>query len=166
MNCREAHSQIFAERDGALDNIQRAALDSHIAHCGDCQRMREDFASALASWKNEVSQVAVPNVEREWHAVRRRIRGGSESGAERVERPRRNLFTRFALPLGAAAAAAIAVFVTLQPNSTREVGTQSGSRIAQANSVEVPANNSTTVVMVDDKSGWLFVWASADPKQG
>jgi hypothetical protein len=166
MNCREAQSQIFAERDGALDNAQRAALDGHIAHCGDCQRMREDFTAALASWRNEASHVAVPNVEREWHAVRRRIRGGSDSGAERVEHPRRNLFTRFALPLGAAAAAAVAFFVTLQPSSTGVAGTHPEPKIARANSVDVPANDATTVIMVDDKSGWLFVWASADSKQG
>ena len=166
MNCREAQSQIFAERDGALDITQRAELDRHIAHCGDCQRMREDFTAALASWRNEASQVTIPNAEREWHAVRRRIRGG-ETGVARDSRPRRNLFAWIALPLGAAAAAAIALFVTLQPGSIVLPGLEPTARIAHANSVEVPGDKATTVVVVDDKSGWLFVWASApDPKQG
>lgn len=167
MNCREAQSQLFAERDGALDNIHRAALDSHIAHCGDCQRVRDDFTAALASWKHEVGHATIPNVEREWHAVRRQIRGGSEAGAGRVARPRRHLLPWIALPVGGAIAAAAALFVTLQPvGGVRSGGTSPAPQIAHVNSVEVPASGATTVVMVDDKSGWMFVWASADPKQG
>src|SRR5688572_24931554 len=111
MNCREAQSQIFAERDGALDNTRRAALDGHMAHCSDCQRIRESLTAALVAWRTEANQVTVPDAEREWHDVRRRIRGGAEAGAGRVSPPRRNFFTWVALPLGAAAAAAVAFFV-------------------------------------------------------
>ena len=165
MNCREAQSQIFAERDGALDHTQRAALEGHVAQCGTCQRTRENLTAALAGWRNQASHAVVPDVEREWHAVRRQIRGGAEAGAERTSRPRRNLFTWLAVPLGAAAAIAVAMFITLQPESTLQAGAP--ARVAHANSVEVRGDDAATVVFVDDKSGWLFVWASApNPKQG
>src|SRR6187549_930473 len=114
MNCREAQPHIFAERDGALDDLRRAALDGHLAQCDACRRIRDDLTAALTSWRADVNRVAVPDVEREWHAVRRRIRGGAETGAARSARPRRNLFTWIAVPVGAAAALAFALFVSPQ----------------------------------------------------
>jgi hypothetical protein len=166
MNCREAQSQIFAEGDSVLDNTQRAALDGHLAQCGDCKRVRDNLTAALASWRTEASHVAIPDVEREWHAVRRRIRGGTETGAERTARPRRNVFAWLAVPLGAAAAVALTLYVS--PRSTSKVPpAASVDHVARANSVEVPGNNATTMVFVDEKSGWLFVLASdATPQQG
>src|SRR5687768_1213812 len=166
MNCREAQSRIFAERDGALDNPQRAALEEHVAHCGDCQRIRDGLTTVFTTWRNDVNRVAVPNPEREWHAVRRKIRGGAEAGEAQQPRARRNLFAWLALPLGAAAVA-VALFVTLQTAPTVVESARPVVRIAHVNSVEVPGDNASTVVFVDDKSGWLFVWASAPtPNQG
>ena len=167
MNCREAQSRIFAERDGALDTPQRAGLEEHVAQCGACRRIRDDLTRAFTTWRNEVNRVALPNAEREWLAVRRRIRGGVESGAAQVSRPRRNLFAWIGVPLGAAAAVAVASFVLLQPPATVIDPAKPVARIAHANSVEVTGDNASTVVFVDDKSGWLFVWASAPtPNQG
>lgn len=169
MNCREAQPQIFAERDGALDPVQRAALDGHLAHCDACRRVRDEFSAVFTAWRVDAIRVAVPDAEREWHAVRRRIRGGAETGAARPARPRRNLFTWIAVPLGAAAAVAVALFVT-QPAPTTPVAVQHAVQhttphVARADSVEAPGNNASTTVFVDDKSGWLIVWAS-DTKRG
>lgn len=166
MNCREAQSQLFAERDGALDQTQRAALDGHLAHCGDCQRIRDDLSAALTAWRAGVSHTPVPDAEREWHAVRRRIRGGAETGAVRPARSRRNLLTWLAVPLGAAAAVALALFVAPQSSPPVQSAVPP-AQVARANSVDVASDKATTVVFVDDKSGWLFVWASDPaPKQG
>jgi hypothetical protein len=167
MNCREAQSRIFAERDDALDTSQRAALEAHVAQCGDCQRIRDDLTTALTTWRNNVNRVAVPNPEREWHSIRRKIRGGVEAGEAPRSPARRNLFAWIALPLGAAAAVAVALFVALRPAPTAIESVKPIARIAHANSVEVPGDKASTVVFVDDKSGWLFVWASAPtPNQG
>jgi hypothetical protein len=167
MNCREAQSQLFAERDGALATTQRVALDSHLAQCGDCQRARENLSAALTTWRTAVSLARVPDVEREWHAVRRQIRGGAEAGAGRNPRSRRSLFTWLAVPLGAAAAVALALFVSPQIFPTVPSGAQSTAHVVGANSVDIASHTATTVVFVDDKSGWLFVWASdPTPKQG
>jgi len=165
MNCREAQSQIFAERDGALDNSQRAALDGHLASCDGCRRSRENLTAALTAWRIEITQVTVPDAEREWHAVRRRIRGGMEAGAERVSRPRRTLFTWFAIPVGAAAAVALAFFVAPRATSTLPAEDHSGANVARASSVEVSGNKAPSMIFVDDKSGWTFVWAS-EAKRG
>lgn len=166
MNCREAQSEIFAERDGAPDNTRGAALDAHLALCADCRRVRADLTTALATWRTGVDRVTVPDAEREWHAVRRRIRGGAEAGATSVSRRRHHFFAWFAVPLGAAAAIAVTLFM-LPTASTNSSTVSSGSHVARANSVDVPGNPASTMVFVDDKSGWLFVWANdANPKRG
>ena len=156
MNCREAQSQLFAERDGALDAPTRAALDGHLAQCGDCQRRRENLTAALAAWRIEVVQTTVPNAELEWHAVRRRIRGAETTSGSTRSRSPRQVFAWFAVPLGAAAAVALALFV----GSPGPAPVASLPQVARANTVEVAGDNAT-VVVVDDQSGWLFVWASA-----
>ncbi|MBL9210668.1 MAG: zf-HC2 domain-containing protein [Opitutaceae bacterium] len=152
MNCREAQHRILTERDGALDEPSRAALAGHLADCAGCRRVQDDLTAALSAWRTEVANVTVPDAEREWHAVRRRIRGG-ETGADRPARSRRSLFTWIALPLGAAAAAALALYVSPSPRFDP-------APIAHVDSVEAPGNNASTMVFVDDKSGWLIVWAS------
>jgi hypothetical protein len=167
MNCREAQPQIYAERDGALDSVQRAALDGHLAHCEACRRIRDDLTSALTAWRTEALNVTVPDAEREWHAVRRRIRGGSESGAAPTSGRRRTFSAWLALPLGAAAAVAFALLVVPDTAPSTAESATAIAHIGRANSVEAPGNNASTTVFVDEKSGWLIVWASdADPKQG
>src|SRR5262245_3669522 len=157
MNCREAQPQIFAERDGSLDNHQLTALNGHLAQCDACRRIRENLTAALTTWRADAASVRVPDAEREWHAVRRRIRGGAESGAERVLRPRRNLFTWIAVPLGAAAAVAVALF--LLPSSTSHVASSPPVQTAHAAGSVEASGNSATMVFVDEKEGWLFVVA-------
>jgi hypothetical protein len=155
MNCREAQSQILTPPEGVPDPSRHALLEGHLAHCAGCRRVRDDLAAALTSWRTDVAQAVVPDPEKEWYAVRRRIRGGAETGRTDA-RPRRTLLTWIALPLGAAAAAAVALFVAPQFQS----GTLSPAAIAHVDSVEAPGNNASTLVFVDDKSGWLIVWAS------
>jgi anti-sigma factor RsiW len=152
MNCREAQNRILTESDGALDPTSRAALAGHLADCAGCRRVRDDLTAAVSAWRTEVANVTVPDAEREWHAVRRQIRGGA-TGADRPTRSRRSLFAWIALPLGAAAAAGLALFVSPSPQFNP-------APIAHVDSVEAPGNNASTMVFVDDKSGWLIVWAS------
>ena len=167
MNCREAQSHLFRERDAALDNIQRVALDGHLAQCDGCKRVREDLTAALTVWRIETTQVTMPDAEREWHAVRRRIRGGDEAGAAHTARPRRNLFSFIAVPLGAAAAVALALFVSPKLSSDLPAEGHAGATLARAHPVEVSGSSAPTMVFVDDKSGWTFVWATeAAAKRG
>jgi hypothetical protein len=167
MNCREAQSQLYAERDAALDSTQRTALEGHLAHCGNCQRVRDDLAAAFTTWRTGVNQSKIPDPEREWHAVRRRIRGGADIGATQTKRPGWRLFTWLAVPVAAAAAVAMALFTPPQTSQTIQSANAVAASAARGNSVDVAGAKATTVVFVDDKSGWLFVLASDPaPKQG
>ncbi|WP_414660410.1 zf-HC2 domain-containing protein [Horticoccus sp. 23ND18S-11] len=163
MNCREAQNRIFAERDGTLEANERAALDGHLAQCDACRKVRAGLAAAITSWQNEATAAQVPDAEREWHAVRRRIRHESAPAA------RRPLFTWLVLPLGVAAAAAVA-FTLFVPSTVPTVvpaPIANATQVARVDAVEAPGNNASTMVFVDEKSGWLIVWASdAAPKRG
>jgi len=165
MNCREAQNHILAERDGALAETERAALMSHVEHCGDCQRIRADLISALTHWKMRAQAVVVPDAEREWHAVRRQLRGGVEAGEVRLTPRRPGWLTWLTVPLAAASALALALFISLP--SGEGPAASPAPHVARAESVQAPGRNTSTMVYVDDKSGWLIVWASdANPKQG
>jgi hypothetical protein len=72
-----------------------------------------------------------------------------------------NLIPWLAVPLAAAAAGAIMIFVT--PPWPRSPAPAAAVAAASATAT---ANDASTVVFVDEKSGWLVVWASAvGPKQ-
>lgn len=163
MNCHEVQNHLFADSDGALPSAQRAALDEHVAVCAECRRLRQNLSAALSAWRTDAARTPVPDIEREWHAVRRKIRGGVEAG-QTVEfpRPRRRVFAWLAVPITAAAAVAITLYMgsTSDTPEPREPATAApAAQVSRADSVEVPGQASTTVY-VDDKSGWLVVWAS------
>ncbi len=154
MNCREVQSELFAETDGAPPNPRRAEAEAHVAHCAACRRVRDDVAAALSAWRSEVSKMPVPDTEREWLAVRRRIRGG---GGEPASRSRRNWAAWLGLPLAAAAAALVFVMAPADRTATLELPV---GETARAENIEASGDGASTMVFVDDKSGWLIVWAS------
>lgn len=160
MNCHEAQNALFADRDDPLAASQQAALETHLATCGECKRVRQGLEATFSSWRHQNATTPIPDAQREWHAVRRRIRGGSDvSGQEATRRPRRGLFAWVALPVSAAAAAlAVALYVgpfTLKSPEPSASLAQT-ARVSPATS-EAAASN---MVFVDDKSGWLVVWSS------
>lgn len=152
MNCSAARQQIFAERDGVLGDSQRAALAEHLAGCAACRQVRDGLVVAIETWRSEVRQVRVPDAAIEWQKLRRSMRSPSAQ-------PRRSLTAWIAVPVAAAAAVAIGLYVVPhQPSAP--IGTASNSAVATANA-PVPALSpapASTVVYVDDKSGWTFVW--------
>lgn len=156
MNCRAAERRIFAERDGALDETQRAELATHVATCAACRSVREGLTTAAATWRGDTARVSVPNAELEWQKVRRQIRGAPTTSTK---------LTWIGLPLaGAAAAAAIGIYLgtgTPPPSAKIDATTvQAAPAVAAA----TPAQPST-VVYVDEKSGWTFVVAADDSGQ-
>jgi hypothetical protein len=151
MNCRDAERQIFAERDGLLDLPQQAAVAEHVAHCAACRRTRNNLAAAIESWRVATQAVAAPDADREWEAVRRQMRGGVGSNGQVSAARQRRVLSWVALPLGAAAAVALAFF--MRPASSSSIA----ANVARADSVEVSAADGS-VVYVDDKSGWVVIW--------
>ncbi len=151
MNCHSAQRLLSAERDGALPPGERAGLAAHVAGCAECRRFEVRLAEVAAGLKTAAAQVVVPDEERAWHDIRRELRATPS-----VARAWWNL-GRWALPLGAAAA--LAAVAVIGPSWTDEDGSQ---LVARAEFVEV-SGDASSMVYVDDKSGWLVVWASAEP---
>jgi hypothetical protein len=155
MNCHEAEQQIFEERDGALGADEVAALSAHVAHCATCRQTRDNLAAAMESWRVNTGTAAVPDADREWQAVRRRKRNGVDLNPKRAETRRHNVIPWLAVPLAAAAAIAFSFFAS--PDSPRTPAPAP----ATADLAAPPTGDASTVVFVDEKSGWLVVWASA-----
>jgi hypothetical protein len=123
------------------------------------------LAAAIESWRTETVRVRVPSADREWQALRRRIRGGAEAAGAATPSTRRMSFAWLALPL-AAAVVALVLVLPFRHSSGPGPGL-SATAVARADAVEAPGKNASTMVFVDDRSGWLIVWASdADGKSG
>lgn len=152
MKCSYARQQIFAERDGALGEPQRAALAEHVAGCPDCRRVRDDLTVTIETWRQEFRQARVPSADLEWQKLRREIRGAP---AHR----RHSMTTWIAVPTAAAAAVAIGLYVA--PHERPHAAANSAAQTVAVNNPPATAATpaaTSTVVYVDDKSGWTFVW--------
>lgn len=159
MNCHEAQNALFADRDDPLAPSQQAALEAHLATCGECQRVRNGLELALSNWRHQNANVAIPDAQCEWHTVRRRIRGGVDASGKVSSRQRRGLFTWISIPVSAAAAA-LAVALYVGPFSLRSPDSApSTTQTARVNPT-TPEPVASNMVFVDDKSGWLVVWSS------
>lgn len=155
MNCREAERHIFADRDGALDAGLRATLGAHVATCAQCRQVQESLAQSIDGWRANTQAARVPDAEIEWQKLRREIRGGVTTSQSRRLR-----MGWLALPVAAAAAVAIAFFAPSSPDGApRSVAEK--PIVARAN-IEASVENASPVVFVDEKSGWVFVWATPD----
>ncbi|MDO8540394.1 MAG: zf-HC2 domain-containing protein [Opitutaceae bacterium] len=157
MNCHEAERQIFAERDGALGTDQRAALAQHVAGCATCRRTRDGLEAAIALWRSESQAAPVPDSERAWQDLRRELRQA------RAPATNRHWLAWVGAPLAAAAAIAVAFYVNTPRADSGAPVHRASREVARAEYVEVPNRNASTVVFVDEKSGWLVVMASDGP---
>lgn len=157
MDCRKAEQQIFAERDGALAAVERAELADHIAQCRSCRALQHNYAADVAAWRDSSAQVKAPDALLEWHKLRREIRGGAPATSKR-----RSAVRWVVWPVAAAAALALALFVD-SPFRDPATSLLPGNT-ARIDSPPAPATAAdSTVVLVDEKSGWVFVWASDGP---
>jgi anti-sigma factor RsiW len=138
MNCRDIEPLLLAERDGVLTPEQHAELAAHVAGCPACRRERAIYGEAVTFLKTDAANVAVPDADSEWRTIRDRLHG--ESAKPVRKRPLAPVIW-FSAPLAAAAALAVAFFV---------------SRPAPA----ADENATPTIAYVDNESGWLVVWAA------
>jgi len=175
MNCRDSESLILAERDGLLDNDQRAALSAHAATCPACAKHRARVTAALDDYRKALHTVPTPDADEAWRELQTRI----HAPARRPRSPE----IRFIAPVAAiAAAAALAVALITQRPGDNPASPTIGMAVAKALSaplhdpsfiagadfVEAGDPDASVVVFVDQESGWLVVWATkADgPAQG
>jgi anti-sigma factor RsiW len=157
MNCREAENLIFAARDGALDQNQRAALASHLTQCPACRAMPAELETAAVSWRAADATARVPAIEVEWHAIRRRIRGETPEAALAGARWLRPLLWGVS-----AAAAALALTFLTNPARFRPAPATAARDAGYVSYVVVENTSAATMVYEDEQSGWLVVWVSDD----
>lgn len=152
MNCRDIESLLLAERDGVLPAERHADLTKHLAVCPACRHLRESYGKAVAFLKTDAANVAVPDVDEEWRAVRARL-GNASANPERKRRFAPVIW--FAAPLAAAAALAFA-YLGHGPRGSSRDQLIAASREAATQ----------TIAYVDKDSGWLVVWAGDTQKSG
>ena len=157
MNCRDIEPVLLAERDGVLTPEQHAALAKHVAACPACRRSRIIYGEAVTFLKTDAANVAVPDVEEEWRALRPQMRGNFQ-GRPAKKRPLAPLIW-FGAPLAAAAALTVAFFVS-QPKSV------SPAPLPVARSSDPLSANESTIAYVDSDSGWLVVWSAEAEAKG
>lgn len=149
MNCRQAHDHIFIGTDDKSRSGNREELQTHLTECADCRAIFESLELAFTSWRADHSGSRVPDADLEWQKLRRRLQ-------ESQARPQRSILAWMSIPIGAAAALAIGLFVANGPSTSTP---QMANSPAAPTSHSVPASGST-IVYVDDQSGWTFVLSS------
>jgi hypothetical protein len=167
VNCRQAQHHICLESDGALTVDQRAALSTHLDGCDSCRRLQRALVDGLSAWQTAAQDVRVPNADFEWQKVRREIRGPA-----RPTTPWR--WTWVALPAAAAAVIAGVYFVPAPTGHDRMSASPAMAAASPAIATPSPAiaptvpaatisEAASTVVYVDDRSGWTFVLGDDSP---
>lgn len=161
MNCGEAEHLIQAERDGAPESARRAELDSHLAECESCRRLKADLDAVAGLMRADARSVAVPDAADEWEKLRGRLHNPD------LEFPARKRVAPLVWLTAPAAAAAAIVLALLTPSPKPvepQVRIASAAAVpeARAEYVEVADANASPVVYVDRESGWLVVWAVDD----
>lgn len=168
MNCREIEPLLFANRDRALAPVEQERLQAHLADCPACRHSQAMLALATDAWRRHDAAVPTPDPTREWQRLRRRLHeSDSRAGSPRW----RPLLAWSAIPLAAAATLLIVLRGTppADPgaNPTKIAAlpatppaTATPPAMASAEYVEAADPGASTLVYVDQKSGWLVVWAS------
>jgi len=149
MNCRDIEPLILAERDGVLAPAQHAVLSAHVTACPACRQMRANLGEAAAFLKTDAANVTVPDATREWRKVRSQLSG--EVAKSVRKRPLAPVIW-FSAPFAAAAALAIAFFVT-RPAAPQDAP-------AQVAAHDAAGATDSTIAYVDKDSGWLVVWST------
>lgn len=151
MNCHDAERLLFSARDGALDVAQHTALAAHLAQCPACRTAETALAESAAAWRTASAAVPTPAIEKEWHAIRRRLRSGepSTSGSSTWWR---------STVLAVAGAAAVAAVVFLGPSPSKPDTSTPGRDSTYVSYVSVYGGAENTMVYEDPDSGWLVVW--------
>lgn len=161
MNCRDAETLLLAERDGALNETQRADLERHVAGCEGCRQLRANLAAALAEFHADSASVRPPDAELEWRALQDRVHGRRAQPASRRAERKLAPLTWFAGPMAVAAAIALGFFLARPAPLSNETETELSpfAGYARANFVEIAVEDASPIVYVDKESGWLVVWA-------
>jgi predicted anti-sigma-YlaC factor YlaD len=162
VNCHPAEKLLSAERDQTLGADARAELEAHLAECAACRKLRTVLAESATAWRVNTAEARAPDERVEWQRIRRRLNGAA---MDESRRPGWNVFAVWRGVALAGAAAAMLLGFVFGPGLA-EQSRGASAAIAATDTVEVAGDATSAVVFVDQKSGWLVVWAAAPADGG
>lgn len=145
--CRAHAPLLLAEPDGTLDAAGLARLEAHVATCPTCRRQRAALRAAGDHLRATTAAIPTPDPAAAWRALRPQL---TTPAAPRRATPW--IWSTWAAPL--AAAALFTILLTRGPAPTGPA-----PAVARADYVQA-ADAASTLVYVDQASGWLIVWAT------
>jgi len=150
MNCRQAERALSRHLDDELPANDVATLEEHLASCSACRDSAAEWRGLGDAMRAEAPS-EVPDPTKAWHDIRRTLRNREPPTVQENRRP------WWARPLPWAGAAATVALITL--GYLRHVSPSSqfpsGSAVEYVDT-ELPG--ASTVVYVDDETGWNIVW--------
>jgi len=155
--CRDITDLLIAEPDAALPPAELARIEAHVATCEACRRQRALLAAVPGLLREATTALATPDKDEAWGEVRARIR---QADPERRRIAPRARYYAWGVSVAAAAVVAFAVLLTLRWSDAPAT-----ALVAQAEFVQSDGSGST-LVYVDQESGWLIVWADSPPPAG
>lgn len=160
-SCQHITSLLIAEPDGRLTPAEQAEIEGHVAECAACRQQRAMLAAIPASLQAVTQSVSTPNPQQEWMRLRSQLPKQRSQGKRQT--PKTPFWLQWSFPLGAAAAAVVVALVTHFRYSDRISLEQRSATVARAEYVQAE-NADSTLVYVDQESGWLIVWADSSGK--
>lgn len=151
MNCRQAEIALSRHLDGELSAREMTRLEAHLSACPDCRRTASEW-SEIGSALRAAGPARTPDPARAWQSIHRTIRQDDGTTVPAVIRPR----WRTTLPwAGLAAAAVLALAILFVPGGP---GSEPSPFSSSIEFVETDLPGASTVVYLDDESGWTIVW--------
>lgn len=150
MNCRQAEKALSRHLDGELPEPQVDALERHLSDCAACRETAAEWRGYGEAIRTG-APAKTPDPTAAWHDIRRTLRNRGDSEPVATPRP---WWTRPLPWAGAAASLALLAvgYLTLGPIDPRA---PNGTAVEY---VETGLPDASTLVYVDDESGWTIVW--------
>lgn len=150
MNCRQAEKALSRHLDGELPESQVDALEQHLSDCAACRETAAEWRGYGDTLRADVP-ATTPDPTAAWHDIRRTLRNREGSAPAAAPRP---WWTR---PLPWAGAAASLALLTIGYLTLRPIDPLASNGTA-VEYVETGLPDASTLVYVDDESGWTIVW--------
>lgn len=141
-----------------MSESERAALSQHLAQCEDCRSYQLALPEVAAAIRAEADSVSLPDVAAEWSTLQSRLNSPARSstGKRRLSAP----VLWLGAPLAAAAGLAFLFINPSQETTVKETALSDDTMVTHVDYVKSGDPNASTMVYVDQDSGWLVVWAT------
>ncbi|HRE81024.1 MAG TPA: zf-HC2 domain-containing protein [Opitutaceae bacterium] len=160
-SCQHITSLLIAGPDRRLTPAEQAEIEGHVVQCAACRQQRALLAAIPASLQTVTQAVSTPNPQQEWMRLRSQLPKQSREG--KSQRRKTPFWLQWSFPIGAAATAVVVALVTHLRYSDRVSTERLAATVARADYVQAE-NADSTLVYVDQESGWLIVWADSSSK--